>query len=215
VNEWEFVQHGEERDPQMIQEGHITPFPAPLCGSRRWAVLRMVAPAKYHWQARLHDATLSCDLHGERRVINLGMDYCSLTRSHRGEVVSQLHTSERHKLTLMLEGLLRGHGHDVQRRPIIQGALYDLPIYKPSKSGLEPWEVLERLDAWALGVEGLRVESVIWGEEARTLKLGARVVKIIRPDRRWRVWEQEEEVAQVEPAQLLDRVIELVRSMRR
>lgn len=192
----------------MIQEGHILTLPAPVCGSERWAILRLVT----HDRARgscLWYATLACDLDGERRVIDVGEDTGWLTRRRRGEVLSSLHNSERHAIIAALEQLLGELGLNVAPTKI-KGADKLLADRKPSASGLAHWELLERLDAWALTIEGLRVHAI---GGSRALKLGERRVDVMPQRGRWRVWGEGQDGAWVEPAQILDRVIELVRSM--
>lgn len=196
----------------MIQEGHIITLPAPVCGAERWAVLRL-ATHDHRDRVSLWYATLACELEGERRVVDLREDACWLTRERRGEVLSRLHPSEHHDLHTALEVLLREQGLDVRTRPPSSWRPMP-PPFKPSAAGLAPWEVLERLDAWALGVDGLRVSSTIWGELQRQLKVGDHRATVGYQGQRWRVWDHGQPTLEVLPEQLLDRVIELVRSMR-
>lgn len=194
----------------MTQEGHIITLPEPVCGSERWAILRLVT----HDRARgssLYYATLACDLDGERRVIDLGEETGWLTRSRRGEVLSNLHSAERHAIIVALEQLLGELGLDVVRTKI-KGADKPLAERKPSASGLAPWEELERLESWALGVDGLRVTHTAPASLSRAITLhGVHIAWCDSASGAWLLG-LGYPLGEAPRGALLDRVIEIVRS---
>lgn len=131
----------------------------------------------------------------------------------RGEVVAAMHSSERHAFIMALEALLVEQGVAVVQART-KGDLSLPGARKPSASGLAPWEILERFDAWALTVEGLRVTSALWGERQRQIRLGNQGLTVGYQGQRWLVWDHGQPTIEVMPEELLDRVVELVRSMR-